>query len=79
MLNSRQKYGRCFVQRKQDECQPPFAVIAKKRRSSVPIQWTDVGPKDPFVVVSAGRSLFRVEDLLSLVSLVEEINNERRK
>jgi len=51
----------------------------KGRRSSVPLQWTDIGPKDPFVVVSAGRSLFRVEDLLGLVRIIEEINNAHRK
>jgi integrase/recombinase XerD len=42
-------------------------------------QWTDIWPKDPFVALSAGRSLFRVEDLLGLVRLIEEINNARRK
>ena len=52
---------------------------AKGRRSSVPLHWTDIGPEDPFVAVSAGRSLFRVEDLLGLVRLIEEINSANRK
>ena len=56
-----------------------FFYNPKGRRSSVPLQWTDIGPKDPFVVVSAGRSLFRVEDLLGLVRLIEEINSASRK
>ena len=51
----------------------------KGRRSSVPLDWTDIGPKDPFVVVSAGRSLFRVEDLLGLVGLIAEINSTKRQ
>jgi hypothetical protein len=51
----------------------------KGRRSSVPLDWTDIGPKDPFVIVSAGRSLFRVEDLLSLASLIAEINRANRQ
>jgi hypothetical protein len=33
--------------------------------------WTDVDPSDPFVVVAAGRSAFRVDDLVSLASLIE--------
>jgi len=52
---------------------------AKGRRSSVPLHWTDIGPEDLFVTVSAGRSLFRVEDLLGLVRLIEEINSLKRK
>jgi hypothetical protein len=43
------------------------------RISSVPLNWTDVALPDPFVHVSAGRSLFRIEDLLRLVYLVDEI------
>ena len=45
----------------------------------MPFHWTDIGLKDPFVAVSAGRSLFRVEDLLGLVRLIEEINSANRK
>ena len=56
-----------------------FFFNAKGRKSSVPHHWTDIGPEDPFVVVSAGRSLFRVEDLLGLVRLIEEIYSASRK
>jgi hypothetical protein len=52
---------------------------AKGRRSSVPLDWTDIGTVDPFIAVSAGRALFRVEDLLGLVRLIEEINSANRK
>ena len=38
---------------------------------TVPIGWTDAAEPDPFVVVSAGRSYFRVEDLIRLVHLIE--------
>ncbi len=34
---------------------------------TVPIGWTDAADPDPFVVVSAGRSHFRIEDLVRLV------------
>jgi hypothetical protein len=30
-----------------------------------------VAPRDPFVSISAGRSLFRVQDLLELTRLVD--------
>jgi hypothetical protein len=56
-----------------------FFFNTKGRKSSVPLYWTDIGPQDPFVAVSAGRSLFRVADLLGLVRLIGEINGERRK
>lgn len=38
----------------------------------LPASWTDAGPTDPFVVIAAGRSHFRVVDLLRLVELVEQ-------
>jgi len=56
-----------------------FFFNTKGRKSSVPLYWTDIGPQDPFVAVSAGRSLFRVADLLGLVRLIEEINSAMRK
>ncbi|MHC4092397.1 MAG: DUF5372 family protein [Planctomycetota bacterium] len=33
-------------------------------------RWTDVIPPDPVVTLSAGRSAFRLEDLLELTRLV---------
>ncbi|MFC1858058.1 DUF5372 family protein [Thermodesulfobacteriota bacterium] len=56
-----------------------FFINTKGRKSSVPLDWTDIGPKDPFVVVSDGRALFRVEDLLGLVRLIKEIYSANRK
>jgi hypothetical protein len=38
---------------------------------SLPAEWTDAVPVDPFVVVSAGRSPFHVVGLLELAELVE--------
>jgi hypothetical protein len=37
---------------------------------SVPVRWTDRVAPDPVVTVSAGRSPFRLEDLLELARLV---------
>jgi hypothetical protein len=47
---------------------------------SLPRAWTDAADVDPFVVVAAGRSAFRVEDLVVLVELVAGLRraNDRR-
>jgi hypothetical protein len=47
--------------------------------TSLPAGWTDVDPPDPFDVVSAGRSPFRVEDLLELAKLLEGIRPVSRR
>jgi hypothetical protein len=35
--------------------------------------WTSIGAIDPFVEVSAGRSPFRVSDLLELSRMLDQI------
>jgi hypothetical protein len=42
----------------------------RDRISSLPAGWTSVAPRDPYVVLAAGRSLFRPEDLLALAARV---------
>lgn len=37
----------------------------------MPAAWTDIGETDLFLVVSAGRAAFRVEELLRVVALIE--------
>ena len=37
----------------------------------VPAGWTSVAEADPFVTVAAGRSAFRVADLLALADLLQ--------
>ena len=39
---------------------------------SLPTAWTDAAPADVFVAMAAGRSAFRVEDLLGLATLIDE-------
>ncbi len=46
--------------------------------TSIPAQWTDVPPEDLFVKISAGRSLFRAEDLISLCRLIENLKGESK-
>jgi hypothetical protein len=41
---------------------------------SMPAEWTDVVPADPFVVMAAGRSPFHVDGLLELSELVASLH-----
>ena len=43
------------------------------RLLSLPVAWTDMGVASPFVMIAAGRSLFRFEDLLELSRLLEQL------
>jgi len=38
---------------------------------SLPTSWTDAAPVDAFVVVAAGRSLFRLADLLEMAEQIQ--------
>ena len=42
---------------------------------SLPRGWTDAGDVDLFVVIAAGRSALRVEDLVALTELIAEIRD----
>jgi len=39
----------------------------------VPTAWTDAAEPDAFLVVSAGRSALRAEDLFALAELIETL------
>jgi hypothetical protein len=43
---------------------------------SLPTSWTDFGEPDVFVSISAGRSAFRVQDLLDLLEIMEGIRGK---
>ena len=47
-----------------------FFHDAGGRLRSMPSYWTSVAPPDPFVTVAIGRSFFRVQDLVALVTLL---------
>ncbi len=42
------------------------------RVRALPASWTSVVAPDPFVALSAGRSFFRIQDLVHLVAFVRE-------
>jgi len=39
----------------------------------MPAGWTSVGPVDPLVEISAGRSPFRIIDLLELSGMIHDL------
>ena len=43
---------------------------------SIPVRWTDRIEPDPIVTISAGRSPFRLQDLMELARLVEVLGQE---
>ena len=43
--------------------------------ASLPARWTSVVPDDPFVLAAAGRSRFRVDDLIDLAALVRRLRS----
>ena len=47
-----------------------------ERLHSIPMEWTNLAPVDPFVRVSAGRSAFRVADLLEVSRLLATLSQE---
>jgi hypothetical protein len=47
-----------------------YFADAQERLSSISAAFTDLSAPDPFVVQAAGRSYFRVPELLELVRLV---------
>lgn len=42
-------------------------------QASLPACWTSLAPADPYVAVAAGRSRFRLLDLLELATLLAEL------
>jgi hypothetical protein len=49
---------------------------AEGRVHTIPAGWTSVAPIDPFVVIAAGRSYFRYEELVQLADLLERLSHE---
>ncbi len=42
----------------------------------IPLGWTSAAAEDPFVRVAAGRSAFRMSDLLSLATMIDGLGEE---
>jgi hypothetical protein len=48
-----------------------------RRLRRLPAAWTSVASRDAFVEISAGRSHFRIEDLLQLAALIARQRQEQ--
>ncbi len=55
-----------------------FREPGHDRVRSLPAGWTDVEGPDPFLVLAAGRTCFRVADLLALATLLAELDRRRQ-
>ena len=44
-------------------------------RASLPACWTSLATEDPYLSVAAGKSRFRLQDLLELAALLEEVRS----
>jgi Family of unknown function (DUF5372) len=53
-----------------------FFLDADGVQRSLPRAWTDAADVDPFVVLAAGRSPFRLEDLLALAELIAGLRRD---
>lgn len=56
-----------------------FRKPGDQRIYSVPAGWTDAEGPDAFAALSDGRSLFRVDDLLALGAVVDELSQRNCK
>jgi hypothetical protein len=53
-----------------------FFYDERARLVALPASWTDFVSPDPFVVIAAGRSLFRAEDLFELVEQIRSFDKK---
>jgi hypothetical protein len=69
-------YGREFELAHHRQCwgeDRVFYLNEGEELRSIPARWTSAGDDDPLVVISAGRSMYRVADLLELTKLARKI------
>lgn len=50
-----------------------YYVAACGTTHSIPLDWTDLAAADPFVELAAGRSAFRVADLLEVADRLRKL------
>jgi Family of unknown function (DUF5372) len=66
-----------FVKRRRNWRQDLVYVLDPAGRLvTLPVQWTDLAPVDPFLVVAAGRCRFTVAGLLGLADLVRRLEQD---
>jgi hypothetical protein len=53
-----------------------YVDIGNSEVARLPEVWTSLGPADPFIAISAGRSIFLVKDLVRLSRLIADLLRE---
>jgi hypothetical protein len=53
-----------------------FFYDERARLIALPASWTDFDSPDAFVMIAAGRSLFRAEDLCELVEQIRSLDKK---
>ena len=53
-----------------------FYYTEDRQLAYFPADWTDVGEADAFVILSRGRAVARVEDMLRMATLVRQLQAE---
>jgi hypothetical protein len=67
-----------FVKRRRNwQLDRVYLDVGEGELVSLPAEWTDAVPADPFVVVARGRAPFHVDALLALSELVAAIAAQR--
>jgi hypothetical protein len=56
-----------------------FFQNVENHSNGISIHWTSLIPPDPYVVVSAGRSLFRPKELLELAQLLKDLKSSIKR
>ena len=53
-------------------------VNRERKARSVPVNWTDAAPPEPYAMLGKGRVRVRIEDLLLLVELIDAGKRDER-
>jgi hypothetical protein len=56
-----------------------FFRDASGQLCSIPTRWTSLAPPDPFLLLAAGRTALRVDDLGRLVALLQDVAQDRAR
>ena len=51
----------------------------QNKLTTLPLSWTSLQDPDPFVTYSEGRSSFRIQDLIELVSILTELSAQKEE
>ncbi len=56
-----------------------FFQNVETHNNGISIHWTNLKPSNPYMVISDGRSLFRPQELLELVQLLQDLKPTKKR